>query len=108
MLIEAAVMQTKPLDRRFYAGFFLGLLTGVVAALHAAGVIFANAVVPTPFENLVSYATWVFGWIGVIVSVADASSGSRLIGERIDGYVVGFGTFIATYGLLVRIPLGAL
>ncbi len=101
-------MQSKPLDRWFYTGFFLGLLAGVVAALHAANVILPNAVVPSTLENLVSYATWIFGWIGVMISVADASSGSRLISGRVDGFVVGFGTFIATYGLLVRIPLAAL
>ncbi len=101
-------MQSKPLDRRFYAGFFLGLLTGVAAALHAAGIILGNPMIPTLLENAVSYFTWIFGWIGIMVSVADASSGSRLISGRIDGYVVGFGTFVATYGLLVRIPLAAL
>ncbi len=101
-------MRSQPLDRRFYTGFFLGLLAGVVAALHAANVILANPVVPSTFEILVSYATWIFGWIGVMISVADAASGSRLISGRVDGFVVGFGTFIATYGLLVRIPLGAL
>ncbi len=80
----------------------------MVAALHAAGVIFANPVVPSTLENLVSYLTWIFGWLGIMVSVADASSGTRLVSGRIDGFVVGFGTFIATYGLLVRIPLAAL
>ncbi len=79
-----------------------------MAALHAAGVIFANPVVPSILENLVSYLTWIFGWIGIMVSVADASSGSRLVSGRVDGFVVGFGTFIATYGLLVRIPFAAL
>lgn len=80
----------------------------MVAALHAANIILPNSVVPTGFEYFVSYLTWFFGWIGIMVSVADASSGSRLISGRVDGFVVGFGTFIATYGLLVRIPLIAL
>lgn len=101
-------MQSKPLDRRFYTGFFLGLLVGVAAVLHAAGVILGNPVVPTLLENMVSYFIWIFGWIGVMVSVADASSGSRLVSGRVDGFVVGFGTFVATYGLLLRIPLAAL
>ncbi len=97
-------MRSQHLDRSFYSGFFFGLLAGVIGALHAAGVILAGSV-PSNFGILANDLTWIFGWIGVMVSVADASSRSRLISARVDGFIVGFGTFIATYGLLTRIPL---